>query len=63
MEYLPLFLLLWWSFGVALIFGNMERLVKIYDHVLALALWPDFIVLLLVFAVCVIFFPLPMIAR
>ena len=62
MEYLPLFLLMWWTFGVVLIFGKHEEWVEFYDHVPGLAMLPQHYVLLLVFIVCVVGFPIPMLA-
>lgn len=62
MEYLPLFLLMWWTFGVLLIFGKHEEWVKFYDRVPGLAMLPQHYVLLLVLLVCIVVFPIPMLA-
>lgn len=61
-EYIPLFLLMWWAFGVLLVFAKRDVWSDYYDKFPTLTFWPKDVVLFLVLAVCVVFFPLPMLA-
>lgn len=62
MTYLLVFILIWWAFSVSLIFGDTDRINRIFDKVPTLELWPRHYILAAIFFICVVAFPLVMIA-
>lgn len=53
---------MWWCFGVVLIFGSQSRWEHYFERLPALAFIPRERLVLLVMAICVVLFPVPMIA-
>lgn len=53
-------LLIWWAFGVALIFGQRSVWHRFYTENQYLHHRPQWVVLLTVLAVCIVLFPIPL---